>query len=391
MIFVLVGISVICTSDSEMNEQQNEEPRHSETIPSQWPETTRAEWVYGIATSCIMGLIFGMMFTKSRVFVPENIRGQFIFTRWIMLKMFLGAMGGSCFAIVIASVIKPDSFHLARSVWANVSKQNIISLVFGALCLGAGMAVAGACPGMVLAQIGAGIENSWVTALGGLAGSFSYGLIHPFIHVPLPLFQTAYVDQLINYTFALLTTALGMICILCAIILELVIEFQTETTLSSAWNPTFCGIVIGFLQIPAVTLIGTFLGSSTSYQVLCSTCMIWTLPVTNFWNYFQAFLQPRIQSYWQIFYVAFAILGAYIIEYHLHDFGGKEHGVDATMAFVGGFLMLFGSRMAGGCTSGHGISGCPILMIYSFIAVPVMFIGGIATGFIMDAHTNDFY
>eukprot|EP00493_Phyllostaurus_siculus_P003934 UN03951 len=72
------------------------------------------------------------------------------------------------------------------------------------------MAISGACPGMVLAQIGAGIENSWVTAVGGLAGSFSYGLIHPFIHVSKPLFETVYIDQLVNYTFAQLTTALGV-------------------------------------------------------------------------------------------------------------------------------------------------------------------------------------
>lgn len=36
-------------------------------------------------------------------------------------------------------------------------------------------------------------------------------------------------------------------------------------------------------------------------------------------------------------------------------------------AFAGGFLLLFGARLAGGCTSGHMISGISQLAISSFI------------------------
>ena len=36
-------------------------------------------------------------------------------------------------------------------------------------------------------------------------------------------------------------------------------------------------------------------------------------------------------------------------------------------AFVGGFLLLFGARLAGGCTSGHMISGISQLAVGSFI------------------------
>ena len=60
-------------------------------------------------------------------------------------------------------------------------------------------------------------------------------------------------------------------------------------------------------------------------------------------------------------------------------------GVDTPAAFCGGFLMLFGSRMAGGCTSGHGLSGMGLLATASFVAVPAMFGGGIAVGFAMGA------
>ena len=49
------------------------------------------------------------------------------------------------------------------------------------------------------------------------------------------------------------------------------------------------------------------------------------------------------------------------------------------MAFVGGFVLLFGARLAGGCTSGHGISGINQVAVGSLVTVVFMFIGGIIT------------
>jgi hypothetical protein len=43
----------------------------------------------------------------------------------------------------------------------------------------------------------------------------------------------------------------------------------------------------------------------------------------------------------------------------------------------GGFLIGFGSRYAGGCTSGHAISGLSNLQIPSLIAVVGFFVGGL--------------
>ena len=46
---------------------------------------------------------------------------------------------------------------------------------------------------------------------------------------------------------------------------------------------------------------------------------------------------------------------------------------------VGGFMVGFGARYAGGCTSGHAISGLSNLQLPSLIAVIGFFIGGIIT------------
>lgn len=44
---------------------------------------------------------------------------------------------------------------------------------------------------------------------------------------------------------------------------------------------------------------------------------------------------------------------------------------------VGGFLIGFGTRWAGGCTSGHAISGLSNLQLPSLVAVVGFFIGGL--------------
>ena len=46
---------------------------------------------------------------------------------------------------------------------------------------------------------------------------------------------------------------------------------------------------------------------------------------------------------------------------------GSSHAKRFAAAFLGGVLLLFGARLAGGCTSGHMISGMSQLAVSSFI------------------------
>lgn len=51
-------------------------------------------------------------------------------------------------------------------------------------------------------------------------------------------------------------------------------------------------------------------------------------------------------------------------------------------AGIGGIFIGFGARWAGGCTSGHGISGTLQLAVISWITFIFFFIGGVASAFI---------
>ncbi len=67
------------------------------------------------------------------------------------------------------------------------------------------------------------------------------------------------------------------------------------------------------------------------------------------------------------------------------------HGGETTVgkryrdAFLGGFLIVFGARIAGGCTSGHIISGMTQLSVSGFIFAAGVFATGIGTAKLLGA------
>lgn len=124
-----------------------------------------------IALGVVMGLVFGFALEKGRVFEPGVIIGQMQLRNFTMLKMFLSAVATSAVVIVFMIVFLDIELHPKAAHYL----PNII----GGLLLGGGMVLSGACPGTVLAQIGAGYKDAWFVVLGGLAGAFTYGLVYP--------------------------------------------------------------------------------------------------------------------------------------------------------------------------------------------------------------------
>ncbi len=67
---------------------------------------------------------------------------------------------------------------------------------------------------------------------------------------------------------------------------------------------------------------------------------------------------------------------AYLPE-ELYSLGALTNIKSLSILIIGGFLIGFGARWAGGCTSGHAISGLSSLQLPSLIAVIGFFIGGL--------------
>lgn len=166
------------------------------------------------------------------------------------------------------------------------------------------------------------------------------------------------------------------------------------------WPWYVAGPLIG-LAVPALLVLGNKrLGVSSSLRDICAACVPARIPFLHYdWK----------KESWNLFFVAGILLGGYLAGslfgnpapvaisprtvQDLHVLGVDNSGglMPASLfswhalttlkgwlvTVVGGFLVGFGTRYAGGCTSGHGIMGLSALQWPSLVAVACFFAGGI--------------
>ncbi|MEO6187481.1 MAG: YeeE/YedE thiosulfate transporter family protein [Ginsengibacter sp.] len=165
------------------------------------------------------------------------------------------------------------------------------------------------------------------------------------------------------------------------------------------WPWYIAGPLIG-LFVPALLIFGNkSLGVSSSLRHVCAICMPAKIPFFNYdWK----------REVWNLFFVAGILLGGSIVALYLinpnpvdinpklvQELAGygisKQVGLMPGEIFnwaslftakgfffivVGGFLVGFGTRYAGGCTSGHSIMGLSNLQWPSLVATLCFMAGG---------------
>jgi hypothetical protein len=167
------------------------------------------------------------------------------------------------------------------------------------------------------------------------------------------------------------------------------------STADKAWSPYAAGIVIGLLQIPAFLIIQTALGASSSFVTVGDTLASWIDPSLLQIDYAAKHVAANAKNLWQVALVGGVAIGAFISmklsgarrqpisPIWTRALGSSSAALRYAVAFVAGFLMLFGARIADGCTSGHGLSGMAQLSVGSTVAVAAMFAGGIVTAMLV--------
>ncbi len=165
------------------------------------------------------------------------------------------------------------------------------------------------------------------------------------------------------------------------------------------WPWYVAGPLIG-LTVPVLFLIGNkSFGISSSLRHVCAACFPANI------SYFKYDWKKEI---WNLLFVAGILLGGFLAfaflhngepvkvapalirelnQYGITDFNGlvpaELFNWDSlftikgfVMIIVGGFLVGFGTRYAGGCTSGHAISGLSQLQFSSLVATISFMLGG---------------
>ncbi len=159
------------------------------------------------------------------------------------------------------------------------------------------------------------------------------------------------------------------------------------------WSPYAAGIGIGILSWLAFLLSNHPLGVSTAFA---RTSGMIQKPIqgekVEEKAYYQKF-PPRIDWEWML--VAGLIVGALLSALLSGDFRwegvppmwegmfGGSAVLRIIVAFIGGVVLIIGARWAGGCTSGHGISGTLQMAASGWLAIASFFSSGIIAALII--------
>jgi uncharacterized membrane protein YedE/YeeE len=147
------------------------------------------------------------------------------------------------------------------------------------------------------------------------------------------------------------------------------------------WPWYVAGILIGLI-VPALLILGnkTF-GISSNLRHVCAACIPAGIPFFKYdWiaNYFlmtgapievSPALQSELAGYGLTDY-------SYMLPKELFSFESLLTVRGFIIMVVGGFLVGFGTRYAGGCTSGHAIMGLSNLQWPSLVATISFMVGG---------------
>ena len=154
------------------------------------------------------------------------------------------------------------------------------------------------------------------------------------------------------------------------------------------WSPYIAGIGIGLLACSSLLLLHKTIGMSTTFVKMAAALEMLVHPQHVEQNlYYQDYLKDKAWIDWQVMLVLGVFLGAFI---------SKKLSTTASTcspkpvakgryltAFVGGIIVMFGARFAGGCTSGHAITGGFQLALSGWIFMGAVFALGIPTALIM--------
>ncbi|KAI3387504.1 hypothetical protein SNEBB_003076 [Seison nebaliae] len=341
------------------------------------------------STQLSCGILFGIFMEKGNVHLPQVIRAQMHFDSLVMMKMFLSAMAASSFSFALLSLKSQNMRSIIEGHRKRMIRTSIVKFVSGGAFLGMGMAICGSCPGTVYVQLGTLSWRTLFVFLGCLLGGYGYSHVDKFYPENdsgkfLGLTSNRlFVSDILQQPFHIVCFGASGALLILAILLEI---FSPSTASifsefsSNSWNPVICGCLVGLLQIPMVWFSSTRLGASASFLSIVGYI---SPQMRN--DYVNRFMDKS--SLRQMLFSTAITFGSFLSLYQLTGESTWEFN-DSTLSYgtpgiisciIGGFLIVFGARAAGGCTSGHGLSGAGLLSFPSLLVVASIFGGGILT------------
>ena len=157
------------------------------------------------------------------------------------------------------------------------------------------------------------------------------------------------------------------------------------------WTPYLTGAGIGVLSWAAFAIADDPLGITTALSAIAGFAVMPFIGAEAIWhNSYWVQNMPSL-SYGSLFLLG-VVLGAVAAavstrQFHVETIPaawrrrfGPSPALRASAAFIGGAIEMYGARLAGGCASGHGISGTLQLALSSWVFTILMFATAVLFG-----------
>jgi hypothetical protein len=323
----------------------------------------------------IFGFLFGYFLLQARLNRFDTIGGMAMLEDYTVAKAIMVALGVGTLLISVEIALGAASFHIKPFVPG--------ALVAGGLIFGAGMAILGYCPGTLMISLGEGSLDALAGIAGGVAGGVAFYFAAPFLGplmgINLGKLSLYSITGGFNIPYFLVATVLSVSLVWGAFFLH-----RIENGKNMKWLFSGAGLAVlnGLMFMNIIT--GTPMGASSLFP--------WAGGIALGLKDTVWFDSLRSSGSWQMYFLGGAFLAGLFFsilrkEFRLrviHARWEKYKGNDVVKrlvyAFIGGFLLLFGARMAGGCTSGHVISGGMQVALSSYLFALFTFAGLLLTG-----------
>jgi hypothetical protein len=153
------------------------------------------------------------------------------------------------------------------------------------------------------------------------------------------------------------------------------------------WNPYVAGFAIGLVLLATFVVMGRGLGATGAFSAILVWLMALASPEYVTSNAIHA-------GYWNdgaplAVFLVYLMIGSLAGAAVSGALAGRSRiaigrgpnisdGGRLALAFAGGFVIAIGAKLAGGCTSGQGLTGGSMLNVGSWTFLMAVFIGGYA-------------
>ncbi|RKD92068.1 YeeE/YedE thiosulfate transporter family protein [Mangrovibacterium diazotrophicum] len=323
----------------------------------------------------LLGFLFGAIIAYANLNKYNVISGMAMLRDFTVAKAILTAIG-------LGSVLLALEMHFGLTIY-HIKPFIATGIMLGGFIFGVGMAILGYCPGTMVISLGQGSLDALAGLVGGLLGGWIFTQLYPSLQGVLgPNWGALSISGLIESP--VLFTVVVILFAATLLFIAFKLNTKSENPKDKKW--LYAGIALAVLNGIVFLKAGQNrpIGASTSFPYMADSL---TCSTAN-----EYFAKIKTPGNWEMIFLLGALLAGFVIaklrgefkftvvHSNWQQYRSSSKASRTIWAFFAGLILIFGARMAGGCTSGHVISGGMQLAVSSLVFGAFVFAGLLLTG-----------